>query len=385
MTGYAQRWQFQERLALSARGLAELLRERAQFTEDVVGYRLGSAATDPLLVPALSALFVPAGAMGGRSIQSLREHSLRVDQPEGVGGALAVQDCLEGMLGPRTFAPQALGIDADAEAGSGVLVGVLDSGLDRHHPDFAGDRVAARAAFVGDGSTDDGTADSHGTAAAGIVAGPRRPFAGGCRYGIACEARLIVAKVMENSGRSDSFAVEIGAAWAIAAGAQILSISLGFPRARDAGPSILARSLGRLSRRLRVLIVAAAGNGDPLTDGIKQPAAGRSVLAIGATDLHGNVRHDSLRGDAKARLFCVAPGANVVSARVEADPAHPVGARDFFNGTSAAAPVVAGFAALLKQHSPGCCADLIAAELARRCTPLDRGDAGDFGAGALHA
>ena len=84
MNGYAQRWQFKERFALSARALAELLAKRARFSEDVVGYRLGSAATDPLLVPALSALFVPTGALGDRIVKSLREHSLRVDQPEGV-------------------------------------------------------------------------------------------------------------------------------------------------------------------------------------------------------------------------------------------------------------------------------------------------------------
>ena len=71
-------------------------------------------------------------------------------------------------------------------------------------------------------------------------------------------------------------------------GADIISLSLGFDRARDAAPSVLSRSLSRLSRKHRVRSspppAMATGS-----DGIKNPAAGAQVLAIGALDLAGRV------------------------------------------------------------------------------------------------
>lgn len=361
-----------------------MLSRRTQLIEDLIGFRLGRSDGAPLFVPALSAVFV--GALdGGRLLHQIRRRALRVDRPESVGHLAQSADCVPSDPGPRVLAPQALGLNPDRPAGDGVRVAVLDSGVDLGHPDFGGDRIAGSIALVGSGTVQDGSADSHGTASAGIVAGPRRPFDGGCRYGVAADARLLIAKVIEDSGRSDSFAVELACAWALAQGADIISLSLGFDRARDAAPSVLSRSLSRLSRKHRVLIVAAAGNGDRQRDGIKNPAAGAQVLAIGALDLAGRVRRDSLGGDAGAEVFCVAPGSNVVSPRREANPAAPVGARHFFNGTSAAAPVVAGLAAVIRAEQPGCCAEMLALELARRCRLPPDADPTVYGHGVVRA
>jgi subtilisin family serine protease len=272
---------------------------------------------------------------GGQLLRQIRRRALRLDRPESVGRIAQNEDCVSPDPGPRVLAPQALGLSPDRAAGAGVRVAVLDSGVDLGHPDFGGDRLAGSIALVGSGTVQDGSADSHGTASAGIVAGPRQPFDGGCRYGVAADARLLIAKVIEDNGRSDSFAVELACAWALAQGADIISLSLGFDRARDAPPSVLSRSLSRLSRRHRMLIVAAAGNGDRQRDGIKNPAAGARVLAIGALDLAGRARHDSLRGDARTDVFCVAPGANVVCPRSRSTDAS-------------------GSATLLQRHI-GCC------------------------------
>lgn len=382
MTSMDQRWGFGYRLALAPSTLATLLARRDQWREELVGWRLGHGDAAPLLVPELLAVYAHSleGATGG--LARLRRKALRIDQPERLGGGQSAL-CVEHANGPRVLAPQALGVPADAAAGAGVRVAVVDSGIDLAHADFQGARIAASAAFVGVHGVQDGSSDSHGSACAGIIAGPRQPFDGGCRYGIASDARLLIAKAMHDNGSAHSFTVEIAVAWAVRMGADIVSLSLGFERARDAPPSVLARSLSRLSRRHRVLIVAAAGNGDPTRDGIKNPAAGRHVLAVGALDLAGQVRRDSLRGDAAARIFCVAPGANVVAPRREADPHSPQGARHFFNGTSAAVPVVAGLAALLKGEHGACCADLLAGELARRCAPLTLGSAHDWGHGRV--
>ncbi|MGE4070349.1 MAG: S8 family serine peptidase [Lysobacterales bacterium] len=384
MTVAAERWRFGYRLSLAPRQVAELATRRTQLVEDLIGYRLGRSDGAPLFVPALGAVFV-VELGGGQLLRQIRHRALRVDRPESVGRGTQSGDCVPPDPGPRVLAPQALGLNPDRPAGTGVRVAVLDSGIDLGHPDFGGDRIAGSIALVGSGSIEDRSPDSHGTASAGIIAGPRRPFDGGCRYGVAADARLLIAKVIEDNGRSNSFAVELACAWALAEGADIISLSLGFDRARDAPPSVLSRSLSRLSRRYRTLMVAAAGNGDWQQDGIKNPAAGTRVLAIGALDLAGRVRHDSLRGDARAEVFCVAPGANVVCPRREADPQRPVGARHFFNGTSAAAPVVAGLAAVLRSEQPGCCADMLAAELIRRCRMPPAADALAYGHGVLTA
>lgn len=366
MTAPAQRFGFRYRLALGPGTLATLMATRRQ-REELVGWRLGGDDNDPLVVPEVHAVYAHDIDVGRASVLGrLRAQALRVDRPESIGG---VQNCVEKAPGPRVLAPQWLGLSEQAPAGAGVRIAVLDSGIDLAHPDFGGGRIAAQAAFAGSGGVQDGSADSHGTACAGIAAGPRRPFDGGCRYGIASDARLLIAKVMENNGRCSSFALEIAAVWAVRAGADILSISLGFDRGRDAPPSVLARSLSRLARRFRVLIVAAAGNGDPATQGIKQPASGRHVLAVGALDLADQPRHDSLRSDQVAQIACAAIGSNVVAPIRERDPARPIGARHFFLGTSAATPVVAGLAAVLKSWTGHGCGEWLAAEIARRCLP----------------
>lgn len=384
MTTPDERFGFAYRLAMPPSAVKSLLMRRQGRTADVVGWRLGRADGAPLFVPELHALFVhelPSGRAG--LLGRLAREALRIDPPEQLGGAHQVVSCTETANGPRVLAPQALGVHPDAPAGEGVRIAVIDSGVDLAHPDFQGAKIAASVALVGNGGVQDGHAGSHGSACAGIVAGPRQPFDGGCRYGIASDARLLIAKAMRDSGRADSFAVEIAAAWALRERADIVSISLGFARARDAPASVLSRSLSRLSARHRVLIVAAAGNGDPIVDGIMNPAAGRRVLAIGALDLAGKVRHDSLHGDRLVQLHCVAPGANVVAPRREAHPDVPTGARHFLSGTSAAAPVVAGFAAVLRGELGHCCADLLATELARRCTPLAGATAQQAGHGRL--
>lgn len=382
MTAPAQRFGFAYRLALAPSTLATLQSTRRRGREDCVGWRLGRGDSDPLLVPELHALYAHQLDVGRASVLGrLRAQALRVDRPEAIGG---VQGCVEKAPGPRVLAPQWLGLAESAVAGAGVRIAVLDSGIDLAHPDFRDGRIAAQAAFAGQGGVQDGSADSHGTACAGIAAGPRRPYDGGCRYGVASDARLLIAKVMEDNGRCNSFALEIASAWAVRAGADILSISLGFERARDAQPGVLARSLSRLARRFRVLIVAAAGNGDPTREGIKQPANGRQVLAVGALDLADQPRQDSLQSDRLARIWCAAIGSNVVAPVRERDPAQPVGARHFFLGTSAATPVVAGLAAVLKSASGACCGDALAAEIARRCWPPGAGLEAAMGHGRVH-
>ena len=113
------------------------------------------------------------------------------------------------------LAPQALGLNPTGRQETACALPCSTVGWISGTPIFGGDRIAGSIALVGSGTVQDGSADSHGTASAGIVAGPRRPFDGGCRYGVAADA-LADRQGREDSGRSDSFAVELACAWALA-------------------------------------------------------------------------------------------------------------------------------------------------------------------------
>ena len=79
--------------------------------------------------------------------------------------------------------------------GAGIKIAIVDTGLDAAHPDFAG-RVVAGASFVGGDYRDE---NGHGTHVAGITAGDGSVLGGKYR-GVAPEARIYVARVLDRSG-----------------------------------------------------------------------------------------------------------------------------------------------------------------------------------------
>ena len=90
----------------------------------------------------------------------------------------------------RAYANLELRLGPDAKPGAGVIVGVLDTGIDRAHPAFRNTRVSER--FLQGASDEDGSRFSHGTAVASIVAGNESPRYGTDASGIAWGADLAV-------------------------------------------------------------------------------------------------------------------------------------------------------------------------------------------------
>ncbi|HMC04338.1 MAG TPA: S8 family serine peptidase, partial [Actinomycetota bacterium] len=115
-----------------------------------------------------------------------------------------------------------------ASTGSGVRIGIVDTGVDLAHEDLAG-RVVAHTNCVGSsdhgfGCRGSGQDDNgHGTHVAGIAAavmGNRRGIAG-----VAPDARLVVAKVFSEDGRGDETDVSAGIRWVVDHGARVVNLS----------------------------------------------------------------------------------------------------------------------------------------------------------------
>jgi hypothetical protein len=246
-----------------------------------------------------------------------------------------------------------------------VKVAVIDSGIDGGHPDLRGRVIAARS-FVGGSPYRD--EEGHGTFVAGEIAA--NPFNGIGIAGMAFNARLIVAKVVEPDG-TVSLAAEVAAIrWAVKEGARVINLSLGGVR-DPLDPqldtySAIEQAAVEYAYSKGAVVVAAVGNGpqSPATpwDFAHYPSALPHVIGVSALDENGSVPTFSNR-DAVFNDIA-APGANIVSTiprqlaeRTAACPDGPYsecGPFEFRDaiGTSFAAPQVSAAAALLLGVDP---------------------------------
>ncbi|WP_240662611.1 S8 family serine peptidase [Streptomyces sp. WAC 06738] len=232
-------------------------------------------------------------------------------------------------------------------SGAGVDVAVLDTGIDADHPDLRGQIAAARD-FTGSGST--GDPDGHGTHVASIVAGTGAA-ADGARRGVAHGARLLNARVLDDEGRGQSSWVIAGMEWATEQGAEVANLSLGAQPGESDDPVALA--LEALTADTGTLFVAAAGNMGPFGGTIQSPGIARSALTVGAAVESGKTAFYSSVGPTRATFRAkpdlIAPGSGITAARSGGGTADPY---TTMNGTSQAAPHVAGAAALLLEEHP---------------------------------
>jgi subtilisin family serine protease len=255
---------------------------------------------------------------------------------------------------PQIGAPQAW---AAGYTGQGVTVAVLDTGIDRSHPDLAG-AVTAAQDFTG---SESGTADKfgHGTHVAGIITGSGA--ASGGRYvGVAPDAKLLNGKVLDDNGYGEESTIIAGIDWAVAQGARIVNLSLSGDSFDD-GTDPLDEAVDRQSQDSGTLFVVAAGNAGPRSGQISSPAAADAALTVGAVDKQDALADFSSRGprpgDAAVKPDITAPGVDIVSALAAGSviaASEPVvdGQYVSLSGTSMATPHVAGSAALLAGEHP---------------------------------
>jgi serine protease AprX len=251
--------------------------------------------------------------------------------------------------------------------GDDVAVAVLDTGVSPAAD--LDDTVEARVEFTpGQDGID---RFGHGTHMAGIIAGDGSASRGAWR-GVAPDADLISIKVAGPDGATDVSVVLGALQWIVTNkdrfGIRVLNLSFG----TDAASPYLTDPLNAAVERVwraGILVVAAAGNRGPEAASISKPADDPFVLTVGAADLRGTVsRADDVvapfssrgpTGDGVPKPDVVAPGMSIVSVRAPGSwadlnrPEARVG-RAYFKGTgtSQAAAVVSGIAALLYEADP---------------------------------
>jgi len=216
-------------------------------------------------------------------------------------------------------------------AGAGAIVAIIDTGLDKDHPDLAAN-IAGGRNFVGGFRVDPDAWDDdngHGTHCGGIVAAVDNEEG---VIGVAPEASLYGVKVLDRRGSGYVTDIIVGIEWAVENGADIISMSL--------GTTLDVQSLHEACDAAwnidnGVLLVAAAGNegGSPVI----YPAAYSSVIAVSATDSADNLASFSSTGP---EVELAAPGLNIYST-------YKKGGYATKSGTSMACPHVTGTAALV--------------------------------------
>jgi subtilisin family serine protease len=247
---------------------------------------------------------------------------VRHAEPEGVVRALQVpnDELWSSQWSPvRTYAPRAWDLTTGS---SGIVVAIVDTGIDPTQPDLRGKFVPGYDYVNGDPDPSDD--NGHGTAVAGVVGADSNNGIGVAGYCWRC--RLMPVKVLDASGVGSTTALAQGMVWATDHGARVINVSLG---SSTDDPTVAAAA--QYARIHGVLVIAAAGNNSSSI--LEYPAALPDVVSVSASDESDRLYDFSNSGSALA-----APGDNSTTAWG--------GGYESFLGTSSAAPVVSGIAAL---------------------------------------
>lgn len=235
--------------------------------------------------------------------------------------------------------------------GTGIKIGIVDTGLDPNHPDFQG-RISAGASFVGGTWTDE---NGHGTHVASIAAGSGSALGGKYR-GVAPEALIYVARSLDKNGGGSMSTVMAGVEWAVEQGVQVINLSLGGSGSSDGTDALSMTCNAAMARG--VVVCVAAGNAGPSSRTIGSPGAAADVITVGATDRVDGIARFSSRGptaDGRTKPDICFPGTDIVAARAAGTSmGRPLSDQyTAASGTSMATPHASGLAALLLHSKPG--------------------------------
>lgn len=265
--------------------------------------------------------------------------------------------------------------------GEGVVVAVLDTGIDLTHRDLQRNLWVNVSEITGDGLDNDGngwiddfhgydfvdgdgnpsfsySTERHATHLAGIIGAQRNgidgTFNGGIPFdvtGVAYNATLMPVRVLDDRQSFDEFEIAVanGIRYAVDNGAQILNLSLG--NLPGEPPTERIAEALRFARDRGVVAVFASGNEgsaratQPADPGIR--ATEGLGIAVGAVDRQGQLAPFSNPAGSHfgPYNFVVAPGVGIRSTTPNQSYFH-------LDGTSMAAPYVSGVVALMLQANP---------------------------------
>jgi subtilisin family serine protease len=241
---------------------------------------------------------------------------------------------------------------AQGYTGKGVVVAVVDTGVDYNHEDLRNNIWMNAKEIAGNGIDDDGNGyiddnygwnfndknnntldnNGHGTHVSGTIAGENNNYG---VTGIAYDAKIMPVKVLNDSGSGSYSSISKGIRYAVDNGANVINLSLGGASSNSSLESAIdyASSKG-------VIVVMAAGNDGESSPDYPARYAYKSGIAVGAVDKNNNMPDFSNRSGTDEIAYVTAPGVKVYSS-------VPNNQYATYNGTSMATPHVAGVVALM--------------------------------------
>jgi serine protease AprX len=230
--------------------------------------------------------------------------------------------------------------------GKGIIVAVVDSGIDVKHPDLddlddnpntKDPKVAGWIDYI-NGKTSPYDDYGHGTHVAGIISGTG---ANGIHTGVAPGSKLIAAKVFDQSGSGYASDVILAFEWAVNNGARVISYSSGglqhyTPFAIAIDKVVAAGAIP----------VVAAGNFGSYSNTITCPGDETNSTTVGATDSSDTIAYFSSRGSVTLNGHTyIKP--DISAPGVDIESTYPGGSYKIESGTSMSAPFVSGTVALI--------------------------------------
>jgi serine protease AprX len=289
--------------------------------------------------------------------------------------------------------------------GHGVDVAIIDSGVSpvdgldapgkvMSGPDLSFESQAPNLRYL--------DTFGHGTFMAGLIAARNGGGDGQDYDGVAPGARIVSIKVADATGATDVSQVIAAIDWVVQYGqtnglnVRVLNLSFGTNSSQSYALDPLAFA-AEVAWHHGIFVVVAAGNGSDTAGRLMDPAIDPFVMAVGAADSNGtvSVQDDSLLafsaiGDGVRNPDLVAPGKSIQGLRVPGswiDQTYPTGriSDHFFrgSGTSQAAALVSGAAALVIDQRPDITPDELKALLTSTAQQLPEADARGQGAGMI--
>ncbi|EKQ51881.1 MULTISPECIES: S8 family peptidase [unclassified Clostridium] len=215
-----------------------------------------------------------------------------------------------------------------------VKVAVLDTGIDYTHPDLR-NRVDIEDGYnFVDNNYDTMDDNGHGTHISGIISAQANNGIGLVGITGNLDVKILPVKVLDESGYGDTINIVKGIIYAVDSGADIINLSLGV----QAKSELIAKAI-EYAKSKGVFVVAAAGNDDENSDNFSP--AGDGAFTVAAMDYNYRKAYFSDYGNS---IKVAAPGVQILST--------VPGGYEAWDGTSMAAPVVSGIAAMLKAENP---------------------------------
>ena len=303
-------------------------------------------------------------ASGRSALMGWRRTAVRVASVAGVAIALGASVVASALAQPPTpFAGEDYGVGMldlptawQTSTGGGVIVAVVDSGVDSSNTFLAPRLVAGHDFADGTASTRDGL--GHGTHVAGIVAQA------------APDARIMPVKVLDSAGRGSVNTIAAGVRWAADHGAAVVNLSVD-----ESGILAQIQKEGSMNDAVKyanakgVVVVAAAGNEGRY---LQVYRSGIPVITVAAVDESG---HPATFTNWGGPAEVAAPGVGIWStAPQEPTTLFPNGTDGTgqLDGTSMATPFVSGVAALIRAH--GASAAATQAALLHTAQPVSGAD-----------